>query len=171
MHSVFGTLTVVTLNHRKCSKKWRPRLKLLSRDNASAGFSICSIPLSPPPLTLPPPEHSAPLPEPDGSMFCLYCWSTWHPGRLYIVTPLWVAQETGMTAARHAQRETPEVVTMETSLVVPPFCKCALLLETVTTSQCHLHLHITWAGYHVSESWWFKLNATSILKFSKLFSL
>ena len=68
------------------------------------------------------------------------------------MTPQWVAQETGMTAARHAQRETPEVVAMETALVVPPLCKCALLWETVTASQCHLHLHVTWAGCRVSES-------------------
>lgn len=50
---------------------------------------------------------------------------------LNTVTPQWVAQETGMTAARRAQRETPEVVAMETT---PP-CKCALLLETVASAS------------------------------------
>ncbi len=74
-----------------------------------------------------------------------------HPGRLYAVTPQWVAQETGMTAARHAQRETPEVVPMETALVVPPLCKRASLWETVTISHCHLHSPITWAGCRASD--------------------
>lgn len=56
-----------------------------------------------------------------------------------------------MTTARHAQRETPEVVAMETSVVIPPPCKCALLLETVTASWCHVNLHLTGAEYNVSK--------------------
>lgn len=58
------------------------------------------------------------------------------PGRLYTVTPQWVAQEADVTTARHAQRDISEVITMETSLVPPLDASCA-----VTASRCHVRSH------------------------------
>lgn len=67
-----------------------------------------------------------------------------HPGTLYTMTPLWVVKETGITTTWHPQWETPEVVTMETTLVVPPFCKCALLLEVVSLFLCRALSEFRW---------------------------
>lgn len=52
------------------------------------------------------------------------------PGTGCSMTPSWVVTETGMTTHWQAQRETPEVVTMTTALVVPPLA--------VAASWCHV---------------------------------
>lgn len=138
--------TVVALTHThthtkcKSSKKWGLRF-ILSHSKTYVGSSLYS---ALHPHSLPPRPHLSTqllYLNQMAACFCLCCRSAWHPGRLNTVTPQWVAQETGMTTSRHAQRETPEVVTMETPLVVPPLCECDLLLEAMAISCCHVYLH------------------------------
>lgn len=138
--------TVVASTHIHTHTKWKSSKKrglrfILSHGKTYVGSSLYST-LHPPPHThtFPPRPHLSTqlYLNQMAACFCLCCRSAWHPGRLNTVTPQWVAQETGMTTARHAQRETPEVVTMETPLVVPPLCKCNLLLEAMTVSCCRI---------------------------------
>lgn len=125
----------------------RTRFKLLSRDDTAAGVSSF----------LSPPHHLSTRLLHLSQMALCFAFTadqTRHPGRLYVVTPQWVAKEAGVTAAQHAQRETPEVVTMETALVVPPFFVNALCCgkRCQLLSVIYIYLHITWAGDRVWES-------------------
>ena len=135
---------ILWLVHFKAMKSKRARdLNFyLAMTQPQVCLSFCPHPQPPPhPPHTHTPERSAPPPEPDGTMFCLYCRSnpaSWQAVRCDTSVG-------GKGSWRDGSSTCPAGDTWgrshgDGSCRPAFFCKCALLREAVPASQCHLHL-------------------------------